>query len=252
MREADRGQFIDHARLKVKWEKKLAAAVDKAAERDLDDIAAPGTRELVIRNLPYIIPYRVRDNHIEILRVLLKSSGAGRASFSRSGEAASVSRQLSLCGASRRSETPYVVIPHPSGRPSPHQRGKDRGGAGLWTHHLGCFYPGQRFRYNASHLQCTDPPMVQDTSALARHPELRRSAESVLGRGETLSAFVLESVARNIEARRAQQAFVERGLASAERARKTGKHIPAETVMRKLSRRLESARSGKPRRARTP
>ncbi len=29
-----------------------------------------GTRELVIRNLPYIIPYRVRDNHIEILRVL--------------------------------------------------------------------------------------------------------------------------------------------------------------------------------------
>ena len=29
-READRGQFIDHARLKTKWEKKLAAAVDKA------------------------------------------------------------------------------------------------------------------------------------------------------------------------------------------------------------------------------
>ncbi|MEO7726291.1 MAG: ribbon-helix-helix protein, CopG family [Burkholderiales bacterium] len=30
MREADRGQFIDHTRLKAKWEKKLAAAVDKA------------------------------------------------------------------------------------------------------------------------------------------------------------------------------------------------------------------------------
>ena len=30
VREADRGQFIDHARLKTKWEKKLAAAVDKA------------------------------------------------------------------------------------------------------------------------------------------------------------------------------------------------------------------------------
>jgi predicted transcriptional regulator len=30
LREADRGQFIDHARLKSKWEKKLAAAVDKA------------------------------------------------------------------------------------------------------------------------------------------------------------------------------------------------------------------------------
>ena len=30
VREADRGQFIDHARLKAKWEKKLAAAVDEA------------------------------------------------------------------------------------------------------------------------------------------------------------------------------------------------------------------------------
>ena len=30
VREADRGQFIDHARLKTKWEKKLAVAVDKA------------------------------------------------------------------------------------------------------------------------------------------------------------------------------------------------------------------------------
>jgi len=30
MREADKGRFIDHARLKAKWEKKLAAALDKA------------------------------------------------------------------------------------------------------------------------------------------------------------------------------------------------------------------------------
>lgn len=29
-----------------------------------------GTRELVIRALPYVIPYRVRDNTVEILRVL--------------------------------------------------------------------------------------------------------------------------------------------------------------------------------------
>ena len=27
--EADRGQFMDHAQLKTKWEKKLAAAVNK-------------------------------------------------------------------------------------------------------------------------------------------------------------------------------------------------------------------------------
>ena len=30
VRSADRGQFIDHARLKKKWEKKLAAAMDNA------------------------------------------------------------------------------------------------------------------------------------------------------------------------------------------------------------------------------
>ena len=29
VREADRGRFIDHAQLKKKWEKKLAAALDK-------------------------------------------------------------------------------------------------------------------------------------------------------------------------------------------------------------------------------
>ena len=74
-------------------------------------------------------------------------------------------------------------------------------------------------------------------------PELRRDAESVLADGETLSAFVLESVARNIEARRAQQAFIERGLASAARARKSGKYVSAEAVLRKLSRRFESARA---------
>jgi predicted transcriptional regulator len=30
VRQADSGQFIDHAKLKAKWEKKLATAVDKA------------------------------------------------------------------------------------------------------------------------------------------------------------------------------------------------------------------------------
>ena len=82
-------------------------------------------------------------------------------------------------------------------------------------------------------------------------PELRRSAESVLEEGETLSAFVLDSVARNIEARRARLAFIERGLASAERARTTGQYVSASVVMRKLSRRLATARSGRTRRTRT-
>lgn len=30
----------------------------------------PETRELIITGTPFILPYRVRDNHIEILRVI--------------------------------------------------------------------------------------------------------------------------------------------------------------------------------------
>ncbi len=73
-------------------------------------------------------------------------------------------------------------------------------------------------------------------------PGLRRKAESVLADGETLSAFILDSVARNVEARRAQQAFIARGIASAARARKTGRYISAGVVMRKLSCRLAAVR----------
>lgn len=73
-------------------------------------------------------------------------------------------------------------------------------------------------------------------------PELRRAAEDLLQEGETLSGFVAESVRRNIEFRQAQQAFLERGLASAEAARKSGKYVSSATVMGKLTRRLEKAR----------
>ncbi len=73
-------------------------------------------------------------------------------------------------------------------------------------------------------------------------PLLRREAESVLAEGETLSAFILDSVARNVEARRAQQLFVARGLASAARSKKSGRYVAAEAVMRKLARRLAAAR----------
>jgi len=74
-------------------------------------------------------------------------------------------------------------------------------------------------------------------------PKLRREAESVLAEGETLSAFIFDSVARNVHSRRAQQAFIARGLASGERARKAGRYIPADAVMRKLSRRLAGTRA---------
>jgi predicted transcriptional regulator len=73
-------------------------------------------------------------------------------------------------------------------------------------------------------------------------PQLREAAESLLQEGETLSAFVEESVRRNVEFRQAQRAFVERGLASAESARQSGKYVSSSAVLGKLARRLEGAR----------
>ena len=72
--------------------------------------------------------------------------------------------------------------------------------------------------------------------------ELRASAEAVLDEGETLSSFVLDAVTRSIEQRRSQQAFIARGLASRAKARRSGRYVPAEAVMRKLRSRLVKAK----------
>jgi hypothetical protein len=77
-------------------------------------------------------------------------------------------------------------------------------------------------------------------------PELRKSAESVLEEGETLSAFLLEAVTNGIERRRQQQVFVERGLSSRTRALKTGRYVSADAVVRKLRNRLSRARTSAP------
>lgn len=73
-------------------------------------------------------------------------------------------------------------------------------------------------------------------------PELRQAAEGLLRDGETLSGFVEDAVRRNVEYRQAQLAFVERGLASADAAKKSGKYVSSSTVLGKLARRLDKAR----------
>lgn len=73
-------------------------------------------------------------------------------------------------------------------------------------------------------------------------PELRAEAEAVLEEGETLSSFVLEAVNRSVEYRKARREFIARGLASAERAKRTGKYVRAEKVIDKLARRLIKAK----------
>jgi len=72
--------------------------------------------------------------------------------------------------------------------------------------------------------------------------ELRKQAEAVLEEGETLSAFVLEALNRNIEYRKSRQEFIARGIASAARSRKTGRYVSAGAVIAKLARRLAKAR----------
>jgi len=79
--------------------------------------------------------------------------------------------------------------------------------------------------------------------------ELRQAAEDVLQSGETLSGFVEDAVRRNVEFRHAQKAFVARGLASGQAARKSGEYIPAAAVLGKLARRLDKARRSRAGRA---
>lgn len=74
-------------------------------------------------------------------------------------------------------------------------------------------------------------------------PELRQQAESVLEEGETLSNFMLDALRRNIDLRLTQQEFVARGLASAAKAKKTGKYVSADRVIAKMARRLSAAKA---------
>jgi len=71
--------------------------------------------------------------------------------------------------------------------------------------------------------------------------QLRADAESVLAPGETLSAFVMDAVARSIDFRKSQVEFLARGMASAGRARAEGIYVPAGTVIARLRKRLATA-----------
>jgi predicted transcriptional regulator len=78
-------------------------------------------------------------------------------------------------------------------------------------------------------------------------PELRAAAESVLKEGETLSAFVEDSLKRQINYRKTQAEFIARGLAAREEARRTGEYYTSEEVLAMLRRKLEEARAARDR-----
>jgi hypothetical protein len=73
-------------------------------------------------------------------------------------------------------------------------------------------------------------------------PELRQAAESVLREGETLSGFVESSLVKQIEFRKSQQEFIARGLASREKARKSGKYFSKEESLAALDAILDKHR----------
>ena len=74
-------------------------------------------------------------------------------------------------------------------------------------------------------------------------PELRADVEAVLAPGESLSSFVHDAVTRTIGYRKAQQEFVDRGLASAAKARRTGRYVSSDAALRTLRRQLAQGRS---------
>ena len=76
-------------------------------------------------------------------------------------------------------------------------------------------------------------------------PALRQAAEDVLREGESLSGFVEASVRAQIEWRKAQDAFIERGLASRDRAKVEGGYVTSATVLKKLESRLAKAKKSR-------
>ena len=75
-------------------------------------------------------------------------------------------------------------------------------------------------------------------------PALRRQAEALLAEGETLSGFMVEALQKNFAQRRDQQAFVARDLASADRARRTGRYVAADAVIGELVARRANVAKG--------
>jgi predicted transcriptional regulator len=78
--------------------------------------------------------------------------------------------------------------------------------------------------------------------ALRVQPELRQAAEEILRPGETLSAFVEDSLRRNVAFRRTQQEFIARGLASRDEAKKSGLYFSSEEVLAELDTLIVSAK----------
>ena len=86
---------------------------------------------------------------------------------------------------------------------------------------------------------------ISTISDLQIDTALLSAAESVLREGETLQGFVEQSIRQGVRLRQMQRDFLERGLAGAEDADRTGGYIDADEVLRELDEmRLAKERDG--------
>ena len=69
----DEAEYIarDNPQAAVRIVERIAASIDRLATHPASGRPGrvPGTRELVISGTPYVVPYRVRDETVQILRV---------------------------------------------------------------------------------------------------------------------------------------------------------------------------------------
>jgi len=103
--------------------------------------------------------------------------------------------------------------------------------AGCWSP----LAPASHLRYITGHEDLDPPPLRVE-------PRLRSQAERLLRDGETLSSFVVDAVEEHVRNRAMEDEFIKRGLASGEKARRSGKYVSATSVVAGLRRRLDRAR----------
>jgi hypothetical protein len=99
--------------------------------------------------------------------------------------------------------------------------------------------------HTASQLQRIWPASMKTSNfpSLRVDPALRKAAEDVLREGESLSGFVEQSIRAQIDLRQQQEAFVARGLASRDDARRTGVYHDATEVVGELRAALRHAKA---------
>src|SRR3546814_18720802 len=86
------------------------------------------------------------------------------------------------------------------------------------------------------------PAKTATLPSLRVDPHLREAAEAVLEDNESLSTFIEDSVRAQIARRQAQRTFIERGLASRDHARNSGRYVHAIDLLQALGQRLDSKR----------